>query len=389
MERLAAMHMQRRIVGVHELKLILTDGRFESGVEFARDVVRRLRVCVVWLLGCLTPQFFKRSAMIAILELAGAFMQAFALVAAIKIVTHISFAPDPMLAKIVDPENQAAVLAATSVIAFLISLAGVLIYKARRHAIRLAADFETERFVAAIELIRCKRREGQEIPAELETEILHQSPRFMGRMLIQLLSAIPAALTAAIALAVSFWLNFSLTAMLVAALVLLSPAFLRFTIHSSRTSRRMKEAGSEFGLAKKFFARRFLAAHHNSPGSWRSTVVGDKEYSAFLEAYQARLALAPFTQFINAMSMSIALFVIVLWFIAFQNGEVGSITKLLISLVLLRFFLRGMNILMSALAITGSFYPYFANYITLASGAETVPSPTSSGDVFDDTTEFV
>lgn len=127
-------------------------------------------------------------------------------------------------------------------------------------------------------------------------------------------------------------------------------------------------AGPNFSVAKKHLASRFFRARREAAGSWRSTVVQDEDYKEFLEAYQDRIAIAPFAQFINAVSFSVAMLVFVFWFYVLQDESVGSLTNLIVSLVLLRFFMRSINIVMSAMAVSGSFYPYFANYITLASG---------------------
>lgn len=363
-----------------------SDDRFKSGVDLAQSVLRRLKVCLFWLLGSLSQRTLRRASFIALGELTGTILQALAFVAAAKLVIHFSIAPDPALAPFVNPENQTTGFIAVGMIAFLISLSGLFLYKARRHAIRLAADFETERYAEAIALMRRAETQGAKLSPALVSEITGSSPRFMGRMLMALLGAIPSSITAALAFFVALWFNFSLTAMLVFGVVVMAPFFLRFTIHSSHTSRRMKEAGPGFSAAKKALNAELSAEKEMNADAWRRRIEGEVTYQEFMEAYQARIALAPFTQLLNAISLSAALVTVFFWFVVVKNAEVASLTGLVISLVLLRFFMQGVNIVMSAMTMMGSFYPYFANYITLASGAK--PTDVSAGGSLEDLADF-
>ncbi|MGF1543087.1 MAG: hypothetical protein ACFB00_01030 [Parvularculaceae bacterium] len=300
--------------------------------------------------------------------MSGTLLQAFAFVAAAKLVAHVSISPDPLIGRLISQSDRTAGFIGVGLIALLISFAGAILYKSRRHAIRLAADFETERYAEGLRMVRHAELGGAPLSPSLKSELQNQSPRFMGRMLMALLSGIPAAITATLAFIASLLLNFSLTALLAVGILLLSPLFLRFILYSSQTSRQMKDAAPGFSISKKAFLKEILAAPIDDAETLQKRITQEAEYQNFLEAYQMRLALAPFTQFLNAVSLSVALVIVFLWFVLFKNAQVESLTNLLISLVLLRFFMQGLNVVMSVMTLMSSFYPFFSNFITISTG---------------------
>jgi membrane protein implicated in regulation of membrane protease activity len=325
--------------------------------------------------------------MIAAGELAGYGLQTLGFVAVAKLIMHVALAPDPLMSHFIDPESRTAGFVACGAFAFLIALAGAIRYLSRRSGIRLAADFETERYADAIVLVRDAERNGVEVSPAIALEIQNLAPRYMGRMLMQLLNAIPAAIIASTALVISLWLNFVLTAMLAAVLITMAPLFMRFMMHSSRTSRRMKDATAGFGASKKALSKQLSSDAEVDLTRWRARIAGEEAYREFLDAYQGRLALAPFAQFLGAVSLSAVLIIFFVWFVTYPQAETTSLSNVVVSLILLRVFMQGVNMTLSAMTMMGSFYPFFANFITLTAGHPVVNA--NAGNAVDDAAEFV
>jgi ABC-type multidrug transport system fused ATPase/permease subunit len=342
----------------------MSSNRADGNAHSRRGIPARflLRAALIarWLRRLVLPRYWAPLLAAMVLRTGGALAEIASFAVAVQLLMHWA-----TIEQQVEIAKGHPLLVAGAMLFVLMALGSVSTYCGERISVRTAVRFETYAFAHAVSFVSKLSEDGSDIDKAAKKDLFFAAPRFMSRTVLQLVGIGSSIVLMAVAAVVCFWLLPTLAGVIALIVLVTSPAYVYHALHSTQIGHRLRDATSEFSLAKKELSARWLDDVSMSVDQRFDDANSSGEYSRFLDVYSQRLVISSLSRLIVNFSLMICIVVTMLWIGANYDLTADNITVMVIFLLFLRMFFSGATAIVSAVQATAVFAPNFLLYLQL------------------------
>ncbi len=327
--------------------------------KIGRRLLDRAQLIAAWLRITVLPRYGWRALISMVLITGGRLADAASFVVGIHILTRSLSAGN-----IASNEIQVALIGAAFGLAGVLALGSSLGYIGNKLAAKLVLDYEGTCLAEGLSIVRYHRDKGLEMsPLEI-TNVVNRAPQRMSRSLLYIINACTAFVLLLIGLAVCIKLFPMLTVIVLLSLIMISPFYILAAVHGTNIGHSIRLNAPGYGQMLRRLQQKWLSEIKFDSEQLVEEIQNDTSYSAYREAYRARLELPARNNLLSSLTLSLVVAVSFIWIANEVELSASSVAGIVSYLVALRLFAHGLSGIFQGVQNINTSLPLFFVFLT-------------------------